>query len=115
MSATRNKFMYSEFCVDTHQMRKQKEYIMTQDPVVNDRPAFPLRYNAPRLPGTLLASNSVDVESSLRGIGANNFIFPKGKVTAQPVALPTVRFYDEAPLYIPKLPDPLINQRPLGF
>ena len=115
MAATRNKFMYSEFCVDTHQMRQQKDWIMTTDPHVNSRPAYPVRYNVPRMPATLLANNAVDIESTLYGIGANNFISPKDKVVPQHVQLPPVSFHDEMPLYVPILPDFLPNQRPLGF
>jgi hypothetical protein len=115
MAGTRNKFMYSEFCVDFHQVVKQKDWILNPAPCVNDRPAFPVGYNAPRMPATLLANNAVDIESSLRGIGANNYIFPKAKVTPKPVQLPTVTFYDMVPLYLPKLPDPLTHQRPTNF
>jgi len=115
MAATRNKFMYSEFCVDYNQVSKQKEWLMNPNPCVNDRPAMPIGYNAPKMPATLLADNAVDIESSLRGIGANNYIFPKPKVTPNIVQLPTVKFYDMMPLYIPVLPQPLHGQRPTGF
>jgi hypothetical protein len=115
MAGTRNKYMYSEFCVDYHQITKQKEMIMNTDPCVNDRPAMPIGYTNPRMPATLLAHNAIDIESTLRGIGANNYIYPKKKVTPQTIQLPTVRFYDTMPLYIPKLPEPLQNQRATGF
>lgn len=115
MAATRNKFMYSEFCVDYNQVVNQKNWIMTVDAWENNRPAMPVGYNAPRMPATLLSNNAVDVESTLRGIGANNYIFPKQKVTPDTVQLPTVKFYDMLPLYVPVLPKPLDNQRPTGF
>jgi hypothetical protein len=115
MAGTRNKYMYSEFCVDYHQVMKQKEWLMNTDPCVNDRPAMPIGYLNPRMPATLLAHNAVDLESSLRGIGANNYIYPKAKVAHNPVQLPTVKFYDGVPLYVPLLPQPLTNQRATGF
>ena len=115
MAATRNKFMYSDFCVATYEMRKQKDWLMQTHPYVNDRPAYPIRCNVPRMPATLLANNAVDIESSLLGIGANNFIFPKDPVTPHTVALPPVKFYDEVPLYVPVLPIRPSNQRPEGF
>ena len=115
MAGTRNKYMYSEFCVDYHQVVKQKEWIANTDPCVNDRPAMPIGYTNPKMPASLLSRNSVDIESSLRGIGANNYIFPKPKVTPQIIALPTVKFYDTLPLYVPILPQPLMSQRPTGF
>ena len=115
MAGTRNKFMYSEFCVDLRQTTKQKDYLMNPDPCVNNRPALPIGYNAPRMPATLLANNAVDIESSLYGISANNYIFPQKKVSPQPVHLQTVKFYDMTECFVPILPDPLKDQRPTGF
>ena len=97
MAGTRNKYMYSEFCVDYHQIVRQKEWLSNTDPCVNDRPAMPIGYTNPRMPSSLLAHNAVDIESTLRGIGANNYIFPKPKVTPNIVQLPTVKFYDMIP------------------
>ena len=115
MAGTRNKFLYSEFCVDYYQVVRQKEWIANPDPCVNDRPAMPIGYMNPKMPATLLAQNAIDIESSLRGIGANNYIFPKAKVTPQPIQLPLVKFYDMVPLYVPVLPQPLQQQRPTGY
>jgi hypothetical protein len=115
MAGTRNKYMYSEFCVDYHQVVKQKEWLANTDPCVNERPAMPIGYTNPRMPASLLAQNAVDIESNLRGIGANNYIFPKAKVTPQLVQLPTVTFYNLLPLYVPVLPEPLREQRPTRF
>ena len=107
--------MYSEFCMSTFEVRKQKDWIMDPQPVVNDRPAYPVRCNVPRMPASLLSSNAVDVESALRGIGANNFITPRDPVTPQTITLQPVKFYDEVPLYVPVLPERPKNQRPEGF
>lgn len=115
MAATRNKFMYSEFCVDRQQVEKQKEWLMNTTSVVNDRPAMPIGYNQPRMPASVLANNAVDIESTLYGIGANNYIFPKKKVTADLMQLPIVQFYESAPLYLPILPEVQTNQRPTHF
>jgi hypothetical protein len=115
MAGTRNKYMYSEFCVDYHQVVKQKEWLANTDPCVNDRPAMPIGYNCPKMPSTLLAQNAVDIESTLLGIGANNYIYPRQKVTPKLVQLPTVKFYDMLPLYVPVLPKPLEHERPTRF
>ena len=115
MAGTRNKYMYSEFCVDYHQVVRQKDWLSNTDPCINDRPAMPIGYTSPKVPATLLAHNAIDIESSLRGIGANNYIFPQRKVVPQFVQLPTVCFYDMVPLYVPVLPSPVQHQRPTGF
>jgi hypothetical protein len=115
MAATRNKFMYSEFCVDRQQVEKQKDWLMNATSVVNDRPAMPIGYNHSRMPASVLSNNSIDIESTLYGIGANNYIFPKKKVTADLIQLPVVHFYESAPLYLPILPEVQTNQRPTHF
>ena len=115
MAATRNKFMYSEFCVDYQQVVRQKQLVFDTNFCMNDRPALPIGYNAPKMPASLLANNSVDIESTLYGIGANNYIFPKQKVTPNTNQLPVVKFYEPLALHIPTFPPPLTNQRPTSF
>ena len=115
MAATRNKFMYSESCVEQQQVDRQKEWWMNPTSVVHNRPAMPLGYTNPRMPASVLSNNAVDIESTLYGIGANNYIFPKKKVTPQLVHLPTVSFYAPAPLYIPILPAVQEGQRPTNY
>ena len=115
MAATRNKFMYSECCVEQYQVNRQKEWLMNTAPVVNDRPAMPLGYNVPRMPASVFANNAVDIESTLYGIGANNYIFPKKNVRPQLVHLPVVSFYEMPSLYVPLLPTVQENQRPTNY
>lgn len=115
MAATRNKFMYNEFCVSAKQVKKQQDMSMALEVCANDRPAWPVRLNAPHMPSTVLANNAIDIESSLRGIGANNFVYPRKPVTPQQVTLPPVRFYDEKPVYVPVLPDMYERQRPTNY
>lgn len=115
MAATRNKFMQSEFCVDRYQVVRQKDWLMNTVSVVNDRPAMPIGANVPRMPASVFANNAVDIESSLYGIGANNFIYPKKKVMPQLVHLPDVSFYTAPALYLPILPEVRGNERPTNF
>jgi hypothetical protein len=113
MAATRNKFMYSEFCVDRFQVNKQKEMLMNPEAWIHNRPAMPVGYNVPRMPST--ANNAVDIESTLYGIGANNYIFPKKKVVPDATHLPMVQFYQEPRLFVPILPPVSQQERPLNF
>ena len=74
MSGTRNKQMYSNFCVDRSQMMKQSSWLM--EPVCkHDKPAFPTGLLAPAMPSSVLSNNAVDIESNLYGIGSNNYIY----------------------------------------
>jgi len=65
------------------------------------------------MPRNSIAPNSVDLESSLRGIGATNLINPTVPVPLQNIHMPTIRFFDRNELIMPK--DLAIegNQRPL--
>jgi hypothetical protein len=104
MASTRNNNMYGEFCQSESFIQKQSDYRMDPTFCKNDRPALPYGVNAPHMPATLLANNSVDIENYLYGIGANNYIFPKKQTTPQPIHLQPVTFYKPTPLYIPILP-----------
>jgi hypothetical protein len=113
MAGTRNKQTLGNFMADQRQVTKQDEWLMNKTSCMNDRPAFPVGINAPRMPASILANNSIDIETALFGIGTNNYIFRQKPVVPQPVHLPQVSFYESTPVYIPKLPDLLQYQRPL--
>ena len=111
MSGTRNKQMYSNFCVDRNQTLRQTNWLM--DPVCkHDTPAFPTGLISPAMPSTILSKNAVDIESNLYGIGSNNYIYPTQEPDFTTNKLPNVAFYEVVPLMIPKL-DYIYDQRPL--
>jgi len=112
MAGTRIKQTRGNFVADQSQVIRQEEWLMNTTASMNDRPAFPVGINAPRMPASLLANNSVDIETALFGIGTNNYIFPQKPVVPQAIHLPQVSFYNSAPVYIPILPHLLQNQRP---
>ena len=103
--------MYQEFCVETNATARQYDWWMNPTSCVNDRPCFPIGVNAPHMPATNLSSSSVDIESRLRGIGANNFISPPREINPRLLTLPLVTFVAPAPVFIPKL-HYLTEQRP---
>lgn len=113
MSGTRIKQTRGNFVADQRQVSRQEEWLLNRTSCMNDRPAFPVGINAPRMPGSVLANNYVDIETSLFGIGTNNYMFPQKPVIPLPIQLPQVSFYESAPVYIPILPHLLQNQRPL--
>ena len=112
MAGTRTKQTIGDFNVDRAQMTRQEAWCLNPTACMHERPAFPLGLNAPHMPASMLSNNSVDLESMLRGIGANNYIYTKPVVTPKLVHLPPVCFYETAPLYIPVLPPRLTGQRP---
>jgi len=113
MAGTRNKQFIGNFNADLRQVTRQEEWLMNQTACMNDRPAFPVGLNAPRMPSSLLANNSVDIETALLGIGTNNYVFPQKPVVPIPIHLPQISFYESAPVFIPQLPHLLQNQRPV--
>jgi len=112
MAGTRNKQMRGDYLADKRSVTNQESWLFAPAPCVNDRPAFPVGLNAPRYPANLLSHNFVDIETSLRGIGANNYEYAAPVVHPRLLHLPQVSFYESAPVYIPKLPFMLQNQRP---
>jgi hypothetical protein len=68
--------------------------------------------NVQRMPAEKLSTNSVDVETFLYGIGANNYLFPTTTPKNASITLPSSSFYERPALYIPTLPPMLQKQRP---
>jgi len=112
MAGTRSKQTMGDFWADQRQVSRQEEWRLNPTACMNDRPAFPVGLNAPRMPASLLANNSVDIETTLFGIGSNNYLTPQKPVLPRRIHLPQVSFYESAPVYLPKLPPLLQNQRP---
>ena len=57
------------------------------------------------------ATNSIDVESELKGIGSTNLVKPRARFIPNPHILPNICFFDQPSTY---LPNPLVvekNQR----
>jgi len=113
MAGTRNKQFIGNFKADQLQVTRQEEWLMNPTAFKSDRPSFPVGLNAPRMPASILANNSVDIETALFGIGTNNYVIAQKPVVPQPIHLPQVSFYESAPVYIPQLPHLLQNQRPV--
>jgi len=112
MAGTRNKQTIEDYTWAKRSVQHQETWLFTTSPCVNDKPAFPVGLNAPKYPANLLSNNFIDIETSLRGIGANNYEYKTPSVTPRLLYLPQVSFYETAPLYLPQLPTLLQNQRP---
>ena len=111
MASTRNKNRKDEFFIDKKMQERIVSWQTTTESV--QKAAYPCHgINVQRMPAEKLSNNSVDVETYLYGIGANNYLFPKNTPRNSPIQLPSTTFYDRLPVYIPILPDMLKNQRP---
>lgn len=110
MAGTRNKQMYSNFCIQRNEQEKQSSLWIEN---TSSMPAFPCGVNSQYMPANRLSSNAVDLETNLFGIGSNNYVFPTSTPTPSFTTMPTVMFVPPANLYIPKLPPYLQGQRPL--
>ena len=114
MAGTRNKNMYSDYCVEQMARQKQEDWLMNSTSCIHHKPAFPCSgVNVQKFPSTLLSNNAVDIESNLYGIGANNYIFPTKPFSPELLELSSVSFYPTPKVYIPILPAHLSGQRPL--
>lgn len=111
MASTRNKNRKDEFFIDKKMQERQVAWQTTTESV--QTAAYPSHgINVQRMPAEKLSTNSVDVETYLYGIGANNHLFPTTTPKKSPISLPSTSFYELPALYMPRLPDMLEKQRP---
>ncbi len=109
MAGTRNKQMYSNYSITT---TEQDKHSLLHINNLFTLPAFPCGVNVQYVPSHCLSSNAIDVESSLYGIGSNNYVFPTDIHSPKATRLSTVQFIPRPIVYIPKLPPYLQEQRP---
>jgi len=110
MAGTRNKQTQLNFNTYQFELQKQTEW---NSPDILQSPAYPCSgVNVQRIPAKYLATNAVDIETYLYGIGANNYVFPTLSPPLDTKTLPAISFTPTPNLYIPILPPLLQNQRP---
>jgi len=110
MAGTRNKQMYSNFCIQRNELDKQSTLHIENKFTA---PAFPCGINMQYAPSNRLSTNAIDLETNLFGIGSNNYIYPVSTPTPSLTSLDTAMFVPPRNVYIPKLPPYLQGQRPL--
>lgn len=114
MASTRNKNSAENYASQQKRITNIHTNILDTNYTYNNQPFLPdFGLNPAQMPRNSIAPNSVDLESSLRGIGATNLINPTVPVPLQNIHMPTIRFFDRNELIMPK--DLAIegNQRPL--
>ena len=110
MAGTRNKQTQLNFKTYQFELQKQTAW---NTPEIIQTPAYPCSgINVQRIPAMNLVNHSVDIETYLYGIGANNYLFPTTTPPFDMKRLPVVSFTPAQNLYLPILPPLLQNQRP---
>ena len=118
MSSTRNKNTPAEYKLQQKRNDAVFEYYRFENgpngkaTLNGEHIHFDLGSNASSRPAAELSKNFVDIESSLRGIGANNNVIRQPDVVPQLNDMKFVSYFDRPQL---SMPDPLVieeNQRP---
>ena len=115
MASTRNNNVPSDYNMKQRQMDVTRDNILythaPNGPAYKD--AFPELGIRPSYMGRdSLSHNSIDIESSLFGVGSTNLVQPQAAVTPQLKTLGSVSYFDRLQVIMPKNLDMDKNQRP---
>ena len=116
MTSTRNKNTQGNYSLEQksyslardYDLYKHSQYRLAHKTTMPDiiyRPSF--------LPRDTLSRNPIEIESNLFGINSTNLVKERKPAKPQLKTLPTSKFFERVPLFMPK---PLViekNQRPL--
>ena len=115
MASTRNRNTPGNYCLE------QREYKQSENYTLYPNSQYGAAYNT-RLPGNgvnpgqipwnQLSHNAVQIESFLLGINSTNLVKPQAPVEPDFKSVPTIKYFDTLPLFMPK---PLVienKQRP---
>lgn len=114
MTSTRNKNTTQDYTLERKKTYTTEEYIFNNDYAVSNKTRLPdFGLNMPSLPRDKLANNSVNIESSLFGIGSSNLEKPQVPVNPEIIANTFGEsIINKKPLYIPEPFNLNSNQRP---
>jgi len=115
MSSTRNNNSSSDYRMKQKQIDSMRDNILyshaPNGPAYKD--AFPELGIRPSYMGRdSLSYNSIDIESSLLGVGSTNLVQPQQPVNPQLKTLDSVSYFDRRKVIMPKDLDMDKNQRP---
>jgi len=115
MASTRNNNIQSDYNMKQRQLDVTRDNILyTHAPNGSAyKDAFPELGIRPSYMGRdSLSHNSIDIESSLFGVGSTNLVQPQTPVTPQLKTLGSVSYFDRLQVIMPKNLDMDKNQRP---
>ena len=114
MACTRDINSKENYCLE----QKAKENINNNLQFYNSpnghafNTAYPELYRQGYMPPDNFSFNSIDIESSLLGIGSCNLVNPQAPAVPRYKSLPTVSFFNIPPVVKEKTFVPLLDQRP---
>ena len=113
MASTRNRNTTSDYKLEQLQNTNHLENNLYVNYGRPSSECFPELYNPSKLSRDALANNAIDIESTLRGIGASNLVKPCEPPAPSLRTLPYKQFFDRQQAVV--MPYPLVmdnNQRP---
>lgn len=114
MTSTSNKNTREDYCIQQKQFERNMDYNLYKFSQfgMSYSPAIPNKcVGIPSFSMNERATNSIDVESELKGIGSTNLVKPRARFVPNPHILPNICFFDQPSTTLPK---PLViekNQR----
>jgi hypothetical protein len=110
MASTRNKNTTSDYCIQQNAHKHMRAYIGYENGYAgkayeNALPFESVGILPSRMSREAFSTNSVDIESALRGINSTNLVSPQAPVNPSLRELPEVKFYDRMAFY---MPEPLV-------
>tara|TARA_B100000035_G_scaffold300341_2_gene295915 strand:+ start:2181 stop:2537 length:357 start_codon:yes stop_codon:yes gene_type:complete len=114
MTSTRNKNTKQDYILEKKKMFNREEYLFNENFALSNKTNFPdFGLNMPAMPRDKLAHNSVNIESSLFGIGSSNLEEPQQPVNPEIIQ----NNFGESivkrnPLYVPQPLNFNPNERP---
>jgi hypothetical protein len=115
MASTRNRNTPNDYCLQQRDSSLAHNYISYKNGQQGQAfsPAIPsIGYMPTYMPRDTFSHNSVDIESSLRGINSTNLVNPEEPLKPEFKTVPMRPFFETLPII---MPNPLVienNQRP---
>jgi|UniRef100_A0A6C0JD72 hypothetical protein len=114
MASTRNKNTSDNYKIEQKRYLLNEQYTMDQNRVICDETYIPdFGVNPTRIPREQMAHNSIDIESKLFGINANNLVTPTPELQEQYINMPHLEFYERPELIMPTDLNVNHNNRPM--
>ena len=115
MASTRNINTRGDYNLEQRDFRLNRQYMEYVNAATARayNEAIPaLGFNPSRISRETLCNNPIDVESMLFGINSTNLVTPQKPIKPELKQIPTLKYFNCLPVYMPK---PLVienNQRP---
>ena len=109
MASTRQKNSSGDYDLEQKSIDRFSDHLMYPYRRVSYKTALPdAGINVGQVPGSQLSSNSVDIESRLYGINANNLVKPQEAIIPGLNLLPNASFFERNVVY---MPEPLVVEK----